>query len=146
MFTTNTAGVHGVLAALKQHAPACRLVYAASSHMYRPGAVNRMVAAGDARDPINYYGLTKSWAMEAIGFARRHQGLAAGAAVLFNHESPLRPESFLSRKLSIAAARIALGLDREVAVRNIGAFADWFDAEDAVDALSLIHISQGIVR
>jgi GDPmannose 4,6-dehydratase len=135
MFTTNTVGVQTVLAALKRYAPACRFVYAASSHMYRPGAANRAVTAGDPRDPVNYYGLTKSWAMEAIGFARTHQNLAAGAAVLFNHESPLRPESFLSRKLSVAAARIRLGLDDRVIVRNIGAYADWFDAEDAVDAM-----------
>lgn len=135
MFAVNTAGVHTVLAALLRHAPACRLVYAASSHMYRPGDVDRAVAAGDPRDPVNYYGLTKSWALEAIRFARQHQNLAAGAAVLFNHESPLRPESFLSRKLSVAAARIKLGLADGVSVRNIGAQADWFDAEDAVDAM-----------
>lgn len=135
MFAINTAGVHAVIAALRRRAPACRLVYAASSHMHRPGEADRAVAATDPRDPINYYGLTKSWAMEAIRFAREHQGLAACGAVLFNHESPLRPESFLSRKLSVAAARIKAGLDETVSVRNIGAHADWFDAEDAVTAM-----------
>ncbi|CAO3439827.1 GDP-mannose 4,6-dehydratase [Azospirillum doebereinerae] len=135
MVATNLLGVTAAIRAILRHAPACRLVYAGSSHMHRPGAHDRAVAAGDPRDPVNYYGLTKSWAMDAIRFARDHQGLAGSTAILFNHESPLRPESFLSRKLSVAAARIRAGLAEGVSVRNIGAQADWFDAEDAVDAM-----------
>ncbi len=135
MTATNMVGVTVAIRAILQRAPRCRLVYAGSSHMFRPGAQDRAVAAQDARDPVNYYGLTKSWAMDAIRFAREHQGLVGSTAILFNHESPLRPLSFLSRKLSVAAAGVKAGLTEGVSVRNIGAKADWFDAEDAVEAM-----------
>lgn len=135
MVATNLVGVTAAIRAILRHAPACRLVYAGSSHMHRVGDQDRAVDADSPRDPVNYYGLTKSWAMDAIRFARDQQGLFGGTAILFNHESPLRPASFLSRKLSVAAARIKAGLAESVSIRNIGAKADWFDAEDAVDAM-----------
>lgn len=135
MTAINFLATTHLIQAIARQAPACRLVYASSSQTQRPGEADRRVAAGDPREPPTYYGLTKSWAMDAIRFARERHGLFAAAAVLFNHESPARPESFVSRRISLGAARIRLGLADRLTLRNIGARADWFDAGDAVDAL-----------
>lgn len=135
MTAVNFLATTHLIQAILADAPACRLVYAASSHMHRPGDTDRAVAADSPRDPPTWYGLTKSWSMEAIAFARRHHGLHGSAAVLFNHESERRPVSFVSRKIAQTAARIRLGLADRLELLNIGARADWFDAHDAVDAM-----------
>lgn len=137
MTATNFAATTHFIEAIARTAPDCRLVYAASSHMYRPDATaDRIIGEDDPRDPPSWYGLTKSWSMDALRFARQTCGLHASGAILFNHESPLRPEAFVSRKITRAAARIALGSTERLRLRNIGARADWFDAEDAADALA----------
>ncbi|PWC40136.1 GDP-mannose 4,6-dehydratase [Azospirillum sp. TSO22-1] len=141
MTTVNHVATTLLIQAILGHAPECRLVYAASSQMYRPGDADRVIDAASPRDPATYYGLTKMWAMDAIRYAREQFGLRGGTAILFNHESPLRPESFVSRKISAAAARIRRGLARRLELRNVGARADWFAAEDAVDAMLRLSLA-----
>jgi GDPmannose 4,6-dehydratase len=58
--------------------------------------------------------------------------------ILFNHESPLRGETFVSRKITRAAARIALGLESKIFLGNLNALRDWGDARDFVRAQWLI--------
>lgn len=136
MTATNFTAVVHFIQGVARIVPDCRLVYAASSHMHRPDPrADRIIGEDAPRDPPSWYGLTKSWSMDALRHAREAMGLHASGAVLFNHESPLRPEAFVSRKISRAAARIALGSDERLRLRNIGARADWFAAEDAADAM-----------
>ena len=135
MTETNTLATTFFIQAILARAPACRLVYAASSQMYRPGAADRDIDEKTERDPSTWYGLTKAWSMDAIRFARERYGLHGSTAILFNHESKYRPEAFISRKITTTAARIRLGLAESLHVRNIGARADWCAAEDVVSAL-----------
>lgn len=135
MTTVNTLTTTFLIQAILTQAPAARLVCAASSQMYRPAAGGALVDEDSRRDPQTYYGLTKSWAMDAVRFARERHGLHGSTAILFNHESPRRPEAFVSRKITLTAARIRLGLADGLHLRNIGAEADWCDAEEAVDAM-----------
>jgi GDPmannose 4,6-dehydratase len=58
--------------------------------------------------------------------------------ILFNHESPLRGETFVSRKITRSAARIALGLEEKLYLGNLNALRDWGDARDFVRAQWLI--------
>jgi GDPmannose 4,6-dehydratase len=144
MLHTNCRGVAAVLRALRRAAPECRLVFAASSQMYTPpsgpGTGDLTVDETTARRPRTFYGHTKSWSLDAIAEARA-RGLAAGTAILFNHESPLRPPSFLSRKVTRAAAAIRLGRQHRLAIDNLGGRADWSSAHDVVDAL--LRMSEG---
>ncbi len=135
MTTVNFLATTFLIQAILARAPQARLVYAASSQMYRPAPGGALVDEDSHRDPPTYYGLTKSWSMDAIRFARERHGLHGSTAILFNHESPRRPEAFVSRKIAVAAAGIKLGLAEGLRLRNIGAEADWCDAEDVVDAL-----------
>lgn len=134
-----TAVNHGLttwlMQSLRRHAPQARLVYAASSQMYRTSGADLQVNEQTPYHPSTYYGLTKTWSMSALCFAREQLGLHASGAVLFNHESTRRPEAFVTRKISRTAAAIKLGLADRLELRNIGARADWFSAEDAAEAM-----------
>lgn len=84
--------------------------------------------------PTNPYGAAKAYAQHAVGFARA-QGQFAASVILYNHESPRRPLSFVTRKITNGAARIAAGLDSELRLGNLEAKRDWGWAPDYVDAM-----------
>lgn len=84
--------------------------------------------------PTNPYGAAKAYAQHAVGFARAQDEFAA-SVILYNHESPRRPLSFVTRKITNGAARIAAGLDSELRLGNLDAKRDWGWAPDYVDAM-----------
>lgn len=86
------------------------------------------------RIPVTPYGAAKSFAHEMVGVYRA-RGMFASAAILYNHESPRRPESFVARKISRQAAKITLGLESTLTLGNIDVYRDWGYAPDYVDAM-----------
>jgi GDPmannose 4,6-dehydratase len=88
--------------------------------------------------PITPYGAGKAFAHFLTGAFRRHYGLHASSAILFNHESVRRPEHFLSRKVSRGAAAISLGLEQELRLGDLSAQRDWGFAGDYVRAMWLM--------
>jgi GDPmannose 4,6-dehydratase len=88
--------------------------------------------------PITPYGAGKAFAHFLTGAFRRHHGLHASSAILFNHESPRRPEQFLTRKVSRSAAAISLGLEQELRLGDLSARRDWGFAGDYVRAMWLM--------
>jgi GDPmannose 4,6-dehydratase len=66
---------------------------------------------------------------------RESYGMHASSGILFNHESPRRGPEFVTRKISIAVARIALGMQQTVSLGNLDARRDWGFAGDYVDAM-----------
>lgn len=84
--------------------------------------------------PNSPYGAAKAYAHLLVGVYRA-RGLPASSVVLYNHESPRRPPSFVTRKITRAAARIARGLDRELVLGNLDVRRDWGWAPDYVDAM-----------
>lgn len=84
--------------------------------------------------PVSPYGAAKAYAHGLVG-VYRSRGLAASSLVLYNHESPRRPPSFVTRKITQAAARIAAGLQDDVALGNLDVRRDWGWAPDYVDAM-----------
>jgi GDPmannose 4,6-dehydratase len=88
--------------------------------------------------PITPYGAGKAFAHFLAGAFRRHHGLHVSSAILFNHESPRRPEHFLPRKVSRGAAAISLGLDKELPLGDLSAQRDWGFAGDYVRAMWMI--------
>ncbi len=84
--------------------------------------------------PTNPYGAAKAYAQHAVGFARA-EGAFAASVILYNHESPRRPLSFVTRKITNSAVRIAAGLDSELRLGNLDAKRDWGWAPDYVDAM-----------
>ena len=89
------------------------------------------------RIPVTPYGAAKSFAHDMVGVYRA-RGMFASSAILYNHESPLRPESFVARKISREVARVSLGLSHGFTLGNIDVFRDWGYAPDYVDAMVAI--------
>lgn len=86
--------------------------------------------------PVTPYGAAKAYAHHLVGVWRA-RGLHASSCVLYNHESPRRPEAFVTRKITVGAARIAHGLQDGLALGNLDARRDWGWAPDYVRAMQL---------
>lgn len=84
--------------------------------------------------PTNPYGAAKAYAHHMVGMYRA-RGLAASSCILFNHESPRRPPTFVTRKITQAAARIAHDGSGKITLGNLEVLRDWGWAPDYVDAL-----------
>lgn len=84
--------------------------------------------------PTNPYGAAKAYAHHMVGIYRA-RGLAASSCILFNHESPRRPGTFVTRKITQAAARIARDGSGKITLGNLEVRRDWGWAPEYVDAL-----------
>jgi GDPmannose 4,6-dehydratase len=84
--------------------------------------------------PRSPYGVAKLAAHGIVGALRERFGLFACSGITYNHESPRRPEQFLSRKVARGAAAIKLGLERELVLGDLDAVRDWSHASDVVEA------------
>jgi GDPmannose 4,6-dehydratase len=133
----NTFALKAVLDALTAVCPAARFLYASSSRVFGEPQSRRQTEDTPLR-PIDPYGISKALAMEICGYWRRAKGFFATAAILYNHESPLRLPTFLSRKIVRAAVTANGGVFRELRLGNLSAQADWGHAADTVHAMWLI--------
>jgi len=85
--------------------------------------------------PRSPYANAKAFAFYTTLNYREAYGMHAVNGILFNHESPRRGESFVTRKITLAATRIKLGLQSSLALGNLDAKRDWGYAKDYVDAM-----------
>lgn len=84
--------------------------------------------------PTSPYGAAKAYAHRMTGLWRA-RGHFAATGILYNHESPRRPATFVTRKITAAAARISLGLQDELELGDLDVERDWGWAPDYVDAM-----------
>lgn len=91
-----------------------------------------------ALNPRSPYGAAKMYADAMIRIYRQRYGLFASSAILFNHESPRRGLSFITRKITHAAVNIKLGLAQELTLGNLDARRDWGHAADYVRGMWLM--------
>lgn len=84
--------------------------------------------------PVSPYGAAKAYAHH-MASVYRARGLHVSSCILFNHESPRRPETFVTRKITAAAARIAVDGHGTIRLGNLDARRDWGWAPDYVDAM-----------
>jgi len=85
--------------------------------------------------PATPYGVAKAFAVDMVRVYRQAFGMFAVNALCYNHESPRRGESFVTRKITRAAARIKLGSKETLKLGNIDSARDWGFAGDYVDAM-----------
>jgi GDPmannose 4,6-dehydratase len=94
--------------------------------------------------PRSPYGVAKIFSYWATVNYRESYGLHASNGILFNHESPRRGETFVTKKITKAVARIAAGIDKELYLGNLDAVRDWGYAKEYVEAMWLmLQQSQG---
>ncbi len=85
--------------------------------------------------PITPYGVAKAFATQMVSVYRDSFGLFACNAICYNHESPRRGESFVTRKITKAAAAISMGLQDKLVLGSLDAQRDWGYAPEYVDAM-----------
>jgi GDPmannose 4,6-dehydratase len=88
--------------------------------------------------PRSPYGVAKIFSYWSTVNYREAYGMHASNGILFNHESPRRGETFVTRKITKAVARIAAGIDKEVFLGNLDAVRDWGYAKEYVEAMWLM--------
>jgi GDPmannose 4,6-dehydratase len=88
--------------------------------------------------PRSPYGSAKIFSYWSTVNYREAYGMHASNGILFNHESPRRGETFVTRKITRAVARIAAGIDKEVFLGNLDAVRDWGYAKEYVEAMWLM--------
>ncbi|MDH4007387.1 MAG: GDP-mannose 4,6-dehydratase [Desulfuromonadales bacterium] len=88
--------------------------------------------------PRSPYGVAKLYGYWIVVNYRESYGMYACNGILFNHESPIRGETFVTRKITRAVARMALGLQECLFLGNLSALRDWGHAKDYVEAQWLI--------
>lgn len=133
----NINGTHYVLAVLRDCAPTCRFYLAASSEMFgkvEQGPQNEKTPF----HPRSAYGISKVAAYHLTRNYREAYGVKASCGILYNHESPRRGYEFVTRKITSHAARIKLGLTKEVRLGNLDGRRDWGHARDYVLAMWLM--------
>lgn len=111
-----------------------RVYQASSSEMY--GAVLQTPQTETTPfNPQSPYGCAKAYAYFQTVNYRRSYDLFASNGILFNHESPRRGETFVTRKITRGATRIKVGLQEKLYLGNLDAKRDWGYAKDYVDAM-----------
>tara|TARA_Y100000310_G_scaffold163309_1_gene163147 strand:- start:479 stop:1453 length:975 start_codon:yes stop_codon:yes gene_type:complete len=88
--------------------------------------------------PASPYACAKVFAHNLVRNYRESYHIHASSGILFNHESPRRGETFVTRKITIAAARIKLGLQNKLYLGNLDAKRDWGHTKDYVEAMWLM--------
>jgi GDPmannose 4,6-dehydratase len=131
---TNLNGTHYVLSAIKRQAPHCQFYFAASSEMFG-NATETPQNENTQFHPRSPYGISKLAGFELTKNYREAYGLFALSGILFNHESPRRGAEFVTRKISKAAAKISLGMEKEIRLGNLEAKRDWGHSRDYVMAM-----------
>lgn len=129
----NVAGVIGLLEAARHLAKPVRFYQASSSEMY--GSTPPPQNEDSPFHPRSPYACSKVFGFHQVVNYREAYGLFACNGILFNHESPLRGEPFVTRKITRAVGRIKMGLQQKLELGNLDAQRDWGFAGEYVDAM-----------
>jgi GDPmannose 4,6-dehydratase len=134
-YTADATGLGTIrlLEAIRQTGLDCRFYQASSSEMF--GSSPPPQNEDTPFHPRSPYGSAKLFAYWAARNYREAYGLFIANGILFNHESPRRGETFVTRKITRAAARISAGLDRHLWIGNIDAVRDWGYAPEYVEGM-----------
>jgi GDPmannose 4,6-dehydratase len=134
----NGCGPGNLLEAIRRSAiPNVRFYQASTSEMFgNAGALPYSEAT--PFHPQSPYAKAKLRGHRTTRMYREVHGMFAAAGICFNHESPRRGENFVTRKISLAVTRIALGKQAKLALGNLDAQRDWGFAKEYVEAMWLI--------
>ena len=126
-----------ILEAIRTHSPETRFYQASTSELFGNAQVSPQ-SESTQFNPRSPYGVAKLYAHWMTKNYREFHGLFATTGILFNHESPLRGSQFVTRKITLALARIALGQQQTLELGNLDAQRDWGYAAEYVDGMTSI--------
>lgn len=131
------AGTLNLLEAYRQHCPEARFYQASSSEMFGAVVETPQKETTPFR-PQSPYACAKLCAHHLVQNYRASYGLHASCGILFNHESPRRGETFVTRKITKAVARILADKQKEFSLGNLEAMRDWGYAKEFVGGMRLM--------
>ncbi len=130
-------GTLRLLEAIRNVCPQARFYQASSSEMFGDNPEYPQ-NEDTCLQPASPYSCAKVFSHHLVRNYRESYGIHASSGILFNHESPRRGETFVTRKITIAAAKIKLGLQDKLYLGNLDAKRDWGYAADYVKAMWLM--------
>ena len=131
---TNGTAVIRLLEIIKQEKPNARFYQASTSELF--GKVEETPQNENTRfNPQSPYAIGKYFGFQSVKIYREMYGIFACNGILFNHASERRGDDYLDRKVTKAAARIKLGLQKELRLGNLEAKRDWGYAKEYVEAM-----------
>jgi len=134
---TSVLGPLALLEAIKNHKKDIKYYQASSSEMF--GGVNHDLLTEESKlQPKSPYAVGKVFAHDITKVYRESYGIFAVNGILFNHESPLRGETFVTRKITKAVGRIKNKLQSKLTLGNLEACRDWGFAGDYVEGMFLM--------
>jgi GDPmannose 4,6-dehydratase len=133
-------GTLKILEAIRTISPKTRYYQASSSEMFGDSEDRGPLGYNEKSilKPVSPYAVSKVYAHHLTQMYRSAYGLHASCGILFNHESPRRGETFVTRKITVAAANIRCGLQNRLELGNLDAKRDWGHAKDYVQAMWLM--------
>lgn len=134
---TNALAVLHMLELYRTVVPHAKFYQASSSEMFGDNPEHPQ-SETTALMPASPYACAKVYAHNLVRNYREGYNLFACCGILFNHESPRRGETFVTRKITLAAARIKLGMQEKLFLGNLDAKRDWGHAKDYVKAMWLM--------
>ena len=136
IFTTQigTLGSISILEGIRHLNKDVKFYQASSSEMFG-GASKELLNEKSLFDAKSPYGASKVFAHEITKIYRESYELFGVNGILFNHESPLRGETFVTRKISKAVGRISIGIQERLTLGNLDASRDWGYAKDYVEGM-----------
>ncbi len=133
----NALGTIRLLDAVKSLNPEIKVYQASTSELY--GQVLEVPQTeATPFNPVSPYAISKLYSFHAVVNYRQSSNMFCANGILFNHESPRRGTSFVTRKISTMVARIQAGLLDKVSLGNLDARRDWGYAKDYVEAMWLM--------
>jgi len=130
----NTTGVLNCLEAIRNLSPKTKFYQASTSEMFGD-TIECPQNELTPFSPVSPYACSKVAAHNLVVNYRKAYNLFACSGILFNHESPRRGEQFVTRKITKAAARIKLGLQKELRLGNLDTKRDWGYAKEYVEGM-----------
>jgi GDPmannose 4,6-dehydratase len=133
-------GTLNILNAIRNISPTTKMYQASSSEMYGDSSdyTEKGFNENSRMMPVSPYAVAKLYAHQMVNVYRKAYGLHLSSGILFNHESPRRGETFVTRKITMAAAKIKKGLQKDLYLGNLDAKRDWGHAKDYVNAMWLM--------
>ena len=133
-------GTTRILEAIRHILPTCRFYQASSSEMFgdNPNIPENGFNEESRLMPASPYACAKVFAHNIVRNYRISYGLHASSGILFNHESPRRGETFVTRKITMSAANIRTGNQKYIELGNLDSKRDWGHAQDYVKAMWLM--------
>ena len=139
LFTSQvgTIGVISLLEAVKNSSKNIKFYQASSSEMFG-GEDDQLLNEESVFTPKSPYAISKVFAHEMTKIYRDSYDMFAVNGILFNHESPHRGETFVTRKVTKAVGRIKQGIQNKLTLGNLNAYRDWGFAGDYVEGMWLM--------